>query len=388
MNFKKFFGFVAVAALAFAQSGAKAQGEYEMVVEEESALLAPDSLDYYISYAETDDILRAAVVMSDIYGKKDMEFTRGLLLGMQQSGLPANSVSLKLINGEIPEDSLHYELDNFDPQVIFSTSDKECPLPLLNYTRSHGNKLFNVFDAKGDEYLYNDNVYQLLTPSLYFNMSSANYFLQRYPENVLLVVGDLDPSDTLTRELILAWPEEYLMMISPEDLGRFSLDDNISYLIYPVSPSNDDVKAALNETLRLIGETPTADVRVIGRPSWISLNDLSNHIANMDVFIPSKIYFEPTSAAGKRFISDYNGKYGHSPIRSFPVFAVMGYDVAQYFLPRLVEERKGNEINWQTRNLLQSCFDMRKSGNGGYYNNGAYILHFTPWGFMQKDLLY
>ncbi|MCH5216953.1 MAG: hypothetical protein J1F07_00140 [Muribaculaceae bacterium] len=388
MNFKKILGFVAVAALAFAYSGAKAQGEYEMVVEEEATLLAPDSLDYYSSYAETDDILRAAVVMSDIYGKKDMEFTRGLLLGMQQSGLPANSVSLKLINGEIPEDSLHYELDNFDPHVIFSTSDKECPLPLLNYTRSHGNKLFNVFDAKGDEYLYNNNVYQLLTPSLYFNTSSANYFLQRYPENVLLVVGDLDPSDTLTRELILAWPEEYLMMISPEDLGRFSLDDNISYLIYPVSPSNDDVKAALNETLRLIGETPTADVRVIGRPSWISLNDLSNHIANMDVFIPSKIYFEPTSAAGKRFISDYNGKYGHSPIRSFPVFAVMGYDVAQYFLPRLVDERKGNEINWQTRNLLQSFFDMRKSGNGGYYNNGAYILHFTPWGFMQKDLLY
>lgn len=388
MNFKKILGFFAVATLAFPQSGAKAQGEYEMVVEEEATLLAPDSLDYYISYAETDDILRAAVVMSDIYGKKDMEFTRGLLLGMQQSGLPANSVSLKLINGEIPEDSLHYELDNFDPHVIFSTSDKECPLPLLNYTRSHGNKLFNVFDAKGDDYLYNDNVYQLLTPSLYFNTSSANYFLQRYPENVLLVVGDLDPSDTLTRELILAWPEEYLMMVSLEDLGRFSLDDNISYLIYPVSPSNEDVKAALNETLRLIGETPTADVRVIGRPSWISLNDLSNHIANMDVFIPSKIYFEPTSAAGKRFISDYNGKYGHSPIRSFPVFAVMGYDVAQYFLPRLVEERKGNEINWQTRNLLQSFFDMRKSGNGGYYNNGAYILHFTPWGFMQKDLLY
>lgn len=352
-----------------------------------SEILIPENLDEFFSYAQNDTILRLAVVLSDIYGKKDMEFTRGMLLGMKNSSLPPNSVSLKLINGEIPEDSLYYELETFEPHAVFSTHEKDSPLNLMSYAREHGSKVFNVFDTKGDQYLYNENVFQVLVPSPVFNSNSASYFTQNFPDNVLVVIGELDPSDLLTRDLIIEWPDEDLLMMTIDDLAEFSFDEGTNYLIYPVSASTDDVKTVINETVRLIAESPGANVRVIGRPSWISLNDLNSMISNLEVFIPAKCFFEPSSPAGKAFITDYHSQYGHSPIRSYPVYAVMGYDMAAYVLPLLVTDIRGMNPEWSPENMLQSYFDFRKSGWSGFFNQGAYILHYEPWGTMQKELL-
>lgn len=351
------------------------------------SVIPEDSLSGYFDYAEADTILRMAVVLSDIYSKKDMEFTRGMLMGMQNAGLPANSVSLKIVNGEIPEDSLQYELELFGPHLIVSTYEKDSPRFLRTYVQETDGWLLNIFDARNDDYLYNENVFQILAPSERFNAEVSSYITSNFAGSVLVLIGDPDPTDSSVRDLIITWPEEDLMILSKEDMSVFELEEGRNYLIYPLFTSVDDVKEVLGRTVRLASETPDAGVRIFGRPNWIALNDLSSLLANMEAFIPVKCYFDPVSDSGRKFIASYNSMFGHAPIRSYPVYAVMGYDTSRYFIPEFLSVLRGGSPMWVPDNMDQSYFNLEKMGHGGHYNRGGYILHFEPWGTMTKDLI-
>lgn len=359
----------------------------EQINLQQEITMVPDSLTEFYEYANTDTILRLAVVLSDIYSKKDMEFTRGLLMGMQQSSLPESSVSLKIVNGDIPEDSLQYELSLFGPHVIISTFDKDSPRSIRTYSQENETKVLNIFDARSDDYLYNNNIFQLLAPSDKFNSEVSRYIQDNFQGNILVLIGDPDPTDSAIRDLILSWPEEELMIISKEDLNVFELEDERNYLMYPLFTANDDVKSIKSQIVRLISDTPSAGVRIFGRPNWIAFTDLQTIVDNLEVYLPAKCYFDASAGSGKRFISAYNASFGHAPIRSYPVYAVMGFDTAEYFLPLLIDNLRGIQTSWEPRDLLQSFFSLRKSDWGGFYNNGGYILHYEPWGSMSRELI-
>lgn len=363
-------------------------------VEFEGTLQETDTPELTDTITDTIDVIavnpptRIALVLSDIYSKKDMEFSRGFLLGMRHSNIEPNSIDLKIINGEIPSDSLRMELDSFVPDFIVSTFEKDAPVALLTYARINDCKLLNVFDARGNDYLYNKNIYQTLTPSAVFNPEVARYLLDNFPGNILVIVGDPDPSDPSMKTLILEWPEDDLLIVAPEDFALLELEEESNYIIYPLVDSNDDVKEILGKIVTLMAAYPTAGVRIFGRPGWIAINDLSSAIANMEVFIPSKCYFDPSTDASKRFISTYNSSFGHAPIRSYPVYAVMGYDIAGYFLPVASDLKENPSLVPDPRNMIQSYFNFTQSENLGVFNRGGFILHYEPWGTMKKELLF
>ena len=343
--------------------------------------------DDFATFAEKDTILRIGIVMSDIYSKKDMEFAKGLLLGIKESSLPDNSLSLKIINGEIPTDSLAYELDNFEPQVLISTFEKETPSILNTYSLQHGIEIINVFDAKNADYLYNPYAYQLLAPSEVFNSSITDYFAGNFSDNILVLIGDPDYTDLMIRDLIVSWPDENVLVINSEDIGVFSLETDLNYIICPITTNYKEIKDIISEIIRLIAETPDAGVRLLGRPNWVTFNDLNSLISNIATFIPSRCYFDISDEESKRFISSYNSSYGHAPIRSYPVYSVMGYDTSKYFLPEFASSLKGNPVAWKEENMIQSYFDMQKSENGGFYNKGSLLLHYEPWGSLKIENL-
>lgn len=358
-----------------------------VMIEEEAGPYL-EELNQLIEYAARDTILRVAIVLPDIYGKKEMEFSRGFLLGLHDSDLPQYSIALKMVNGEIPSDSLHYELDGFGPHVIFATHEKGDASALVNYATEHDSKLINVFDARGTDYRTHHNVYQLLAPSQGFNKSAANYFKGNFGHYGLMIIGEPDTNDAIISDMIEFWPEEQLFVISKDDLPLFDWTGNENYLIYPSPSASNEVKEILSTVMDVMLENPQIDFKVIGRPNWIAFNELNSIIANHAVFIPAKCYFDPASGAGKKFITAYHAKYGHSPIKSYPVFAVSGYDVATYFLPKLLNDLQYDTTDWQPQNTLQQYFDIRSDGvHEGYYNAGGFIIQFDPWGTARKQLI-
>lgn len=344
-------------------------------------------LDSLFEYPQNDKILRLAVVLSDIYSKKDMEFTKGFLLGLKQASLPPLSLSLKVVNGGVPMDSVMNEIDVFDPQVVISTFDKETPLLLDFASQLHKFKLLNVFDAKGEGYLNNEEGYQILAPSESFNASIASFLKEKYPEDILILLGDPDFNDLMIRDLILEWPEDNILIMTDNDLKDFTFEENSNYIIIPISQNYEDVKRYLSDFIRLLAETPSLSLKVLGRPNWVTFSDLNALIANLEVFIPSRCYFDTSSEQSKRFISNYKEAYGHSPIKSTPVYSVMGYDVAKYFIPAFIEELETGTLDLQPKEMVQSYFNLEKCENGGRFNKGSFVLHFDPWGTMKKETI-
>ena len=342
--------------------------------------------EYENTYMVEDDdtILRMAVVLSDIYSKKDLEFSRGMLLGMQESSLPDNSISLKIINGDIPQDSLYNELMEYDPHLVISTYEKNHPYAVTSFASRMNKKFMTVFDAKNDSYVRNQGAYQVLVPSDAFNENITKFFMEKHGNDYLVMVGDPDLNDLMLRNLIVAWPEEKLLILTKTELPRLLLEENENYIFLPVSLNATDIKGIMSEIDKLKTSYPSSEILILGRPNWISFTDLNSIVEGNDVYIPAKCYFDPSSDSGKRLIASYKEAYGHSPIKSFPTYAVMGYDVAKYFLPYLVYQHRGDEIFWMPDNMVQSYFDIRQKNNAGFYNGGSLMLHYRPWGAMQK----
>lgn len=351
------------------------------------AILIPDVLDEFFLYAQNDTIMRLAVVLSDIYGKKDMEFVRGLLLGLKHAGLPENSISLKIINGEIPRDSLQDGLEGFGPHVIIDTHEKDFPASIIDYARESDIRVLNVFDARANDYQSTSGVFQLLSPSEIFNPSVSEYLKDKLSDHTLIMVGEPDPNDNLIRELILAWPEDNLIVVNKDDIKKLNYEDGENYIFFPISTQAKVVTEILPIVKEVLAENTGSSVKVLGRPNWVSFPNMSSMIENVETYIPVRCYFEPTDAASKLFIKNYKDAFGHPPIKSYPVYAAMGYDVAKYFIPNLLDDIRGKASSWDKSNLVQSYFHLNKNDWGGYVNEGNFVLHFLPWGVVEKDLI-
>lgn len=377
-------------ALLFASSFAVAQAQTEIdadslyavagenifpIQDDAFAPLSWNGLDDYLKYvADGDSTLRLAIVMSDIYSKKDTEFVRGMLLGIEKANLPPNSVSLKILNGEVSPDSVSMELSYFDPHLLVSTNDRATPENLISYAVENDRRLVNVFDARSAAYLSSPYVYQVLSPSNTFSSNAGNYLKEHLEGGILLVVGDPDPSDVVLQELLIAWPMENLYVIPKEYLSSFVLDEGLNYLIYPTVAKSQDVKEILEEVEKMMDANPINGFKVIGRQNWVAFSDFSKLFSNLEVYIPVKCYFEQSEPNSKKFISDYKAKFGKTPVKAFPVYAAMGYDVARYFLPKMI----GSFTSSGNENMVQLDMDFEEILNGGYFNKAGYVLHFQP----------
>ena len=385
MKFKKFPNLTILLAAIVIPFISHAETSVELMVPSASEPSTSDS----ISLPDhTNDVLKLAVVLNDIYGNRDNEFSRGLLLGLNKAPIPKGAMHLKMINGQIPSDSLNAALKEFSPNVIFSTHEKEMPQVLLDFALENGAKLVNIFDAKGEDYKTNSAVCQLLPPSSSFNTNSARYLNDNYAGSILLIVGEPDTSDLILADMVMAWPEDLIEPITFEQLQSYTLEEGLNYLIYPNLNSDKDLQEFMLKIQAKMKDYPLSGIRVIGRPNWIAISELNKKIDGVEVLIPAKCYFDKATDDARHFIIDYKNKYNHTPMISYPVYAVMGYDVANYLVPALVGELRGTATEWTPQDMLQSYFNFcNKDDAMGSYNNGSYILHYVPGKNLQKDLV-
>ena len=329
--------------------------------------------------------VKVALVMSDIADNKDIEFARGMLLALEEMKESPYRVSFKMFNGAVGADSLKVELNKFAPTLIVGNYEKNFPLALSAYARDNKVKTVNVFDMKNEAYVYNPEMIQLLTPSTYFNEEIADYLANGYSGYEILSFGVPDSSDQLYEKLVSKMGKEPRLIAEIDDLAAFKPEDGKKYLIYVNQTQKDNVKAALAEIIKFSNANPLAFVTTIGRPSWITMTDLAASLEDANVMIPSRCYFDPTTYEGKKFITDYNSSYGHTPIKSFPVYSAMGYDVMKFFVPGIDESNNNYNKIWPKTQTLQTDIDFRKSSeNSGYYTPMVYVVKFKRNGNAEK----
>ncbi len=336
----------------------------------------------------TDNILREvklALLIDDPNAKLDTEFTRGLLLAIDDLKNSDYKIHLKVIDGRRSSQDVTDELDEFEPTLIFTTANKAFPAFLADYGETNNIEIINVFDVKNELYQDNPGIVQLLPPSNYFNDEVVEYLQNKFGSRMLIIAGDKEENDQMITTLLENWKQP-VVEFSLEELDAFDFSDSDNYLVYACSSKKEDAMQIVSAVAKGRMGSPLADISIIGRPNWITMTSQNKEkFYQGDVYIPTRFYFDPDERESKKFVDRFTEQFGHSPVKSFPMYAVMGYDVTKYFIPATV--KNGGDFNrgLPKAKMLQSDFNLKRVSNwGGFINPSCYMLRFTPLDTVEK----
>ncbi|MCH5234430.1 MAG: LysM peptidoglycan-binding domain-containing protein [Muribaculaceae bacterium] len=326
------------------------------------------------------DGVKMALILDEPSSKKDVDFTRGLLIGISDFKNASYKIDLKVMDGRVSTGDLIEGLEDYEPNLIISTADRAFPLFLADYGNTNNVQIVNVFDLKNDLYEDNSSMVQLLPPSGYFNDRLSTKIYKDNRNRKLIAVGEEDENDGMSTELFKLF--DNVDKISLEDFGALEPDVLEPILIYTYASKKEEVADFFKNVENLAENNQELDFRIIGRSSWIAMtDDFGDQFEEYSVYVPSRVWLEENSKAWENFNISYDEIFGGNPVRSIPNFAASGYDVAKYFIP-LVAMNHG-DFNHGLKNYaessLQNEIDLSRVNNwGGFINNTSYLIKFRP----------
>lgn len=330
---------------------------------------------------------KVALLLSEPASRKDLEFTRGFLTGVDRLKRLSTKLNVVVIDGNRNSTDVLNELSDVDPDLLFLTTEKGIPAYLSEYAEVSQTPMVNTFDVKNELYTRNPYIIQLLTPSNYFNEEIAAKIKADYNDYTLLYAGPADEGDQLASAIKDALPTSKVKSVSVESLSQYPFRDDEKYLIYGYPTKKDDVVALLDAVKEAKSLSPLTEIAVIGRPSWIVYdeNAMEERFHSANVLIPSRFYYDKNSIEARKFENSYKSLFDRTPAKSFPVYACVGYDASLYFIEGLAEaEFDINALN-SSKSGVQSDFELYRPGNWtGMLNPIVYLVRFTPYNTIEK----
>lgn len=350
-----------------------------------------DSIHKTDSDTSTLNEVRIAALLDEPTSKKDLDFSRGFLVAINDLKKSPYKINFKVIDGRGSTTAVIRELDDFEPNVIIATADKNFPAFLADYGNTNQIEVVNVFDVKNELYEDNPSMVQILPPPSFFNTQIADRLANEYGDRELILIGTQDSNDGIA-ELLLPKFQEYNTTSLPiSGLSEYDIKDTGSYLVYAFPNKKEEVADILKAVENIKEKVPFATITVVGRPSWVTLTETyGDKFASADVVIPSRVWYDSETGDGAKFSSKFSEMFGDTPVKSFPNFAASGYDIANYFIPSTA--RNGGDFNrgfsGSEKQSIQSEIRLERVNNwGGFINPTGYLLKFRSGGFIDKELV-
>lgn len=353
-------------------------------------------LDMPDSISDGSSVVSIAILIEDPTSKRDNEFTRGALLAVDRLKNSPYSIRLNVLSDTKTEtdsiaskDALIVQLNDFRPDMVVTTYEKNFPEWLAKYGEENGVEIVNSFDVKNELYMENPSMIHLLTPSSYFSDEVGEWTSSNLGSYTLVLIGKEDAGDSFAESIKGRRDPSSIQRKRLEDLAEMKLNEDGHYLFYGYPTSKEEIQSILAAVETLKENYPFTEIKVMGRPSWITVAEsLKGSFQKADVYFPSRFFFDHTSGPGKEFIASYSSAYGHGPIRSFPTYAVAGYDIVSYFIPGIASNDGDFNSALPEGHEIQTPINLERVGNwGGFFNPSAYMIRFSPYGDIEKILL-
>ncbi|MGM9816681.1 MAG: LysM peptidoglycan-binding domain-containing protein [Lepagella sp.] len=334
-------------------------------------------------------VIKIAILADQPTSNKDLEFIRGFLTGIDELKFKPYKINFKVIDGSKSQEVIESQLNEFAPLMVFITHDKEVPEYISKYASDHKTLVVNTFDVKSEEYTTNPYFIQFLTPSNYFNQSIANNVYQKYSSYRLILIGEEDAKDQLAQELKEIWPISNVSSYVTLTADAYSSSDSDKCIFYSYSTKKAEVKKTLEEVIAIRQEAPLADYVVLGRPNWVVYDTaLKESLHQANTIIPSRFYIDDKSGSAEQFQTSFKEIFNRTPIKSHPLYAGVGYDMATYFIPAMAGAKGDINAISPSCSTLQSEIDLKRVSNwGGFINPPVYLVHFTTYGTVDKIVI-
>lgn len=333
--------------------------------------------------------VRVAIVVSNIQNKRDIEYVRGFLTGVDRNKLEDYHIDVKVIDGANGSESVINQLDQFKPAIVFLTSDNDIPSYISEYAEISRTPVVNTFDTRSTAYTENPYIIQLLTPSTLFNENVAYYTNKKYGDRKIVFVGERDSKDQLAEALMQIWEPNRILSISMNELETSFFDESGKYLVYLYPVNKDEIKDAVSKVYEAASERPFAEINVLGRPNLIQYEEtMTGEFQKARVSIPSRFYIQKDSENYSSFVNRYKSLYNRTPVKSLPLYAAVGYDTSIYFIPALANSRGDINSLQPSSGTVQNNFNLWRTSNwSGFLNPPVFMVNFTPYGTVEKQVI-
>ena len=325
-------------------------------------------------------------------GPKMVEFYRGVLLAADSLSRDGLCVDIEVYDcGRTADDMdsllMTHSLAQCD--VIFGPLDA-VQVPLLSdYCNLHGIRLVQPFaqtvaQATCHPLHYvvtapRDTVQNVVVDFVRKELSDHNYVLvdthEQNEEGVAL-------ANAMRYKLGHDGAFLRLLDIDGNDMDFFQAFNTLRRnLVIINSPSLKALNKFLPRLKEFQSQYPDCQITLLGFPSWQTYTtQLQSDFHQFDAFVYTPFYRNPQDDNVARFEETFS-EWFHTPVaNTFPRYALMGFDLASFFLNGMA--RYGNEIEQNLLDIpphpLQNLLYFVHSGEGsGYVNHGVTFVHFT-----------
>jgi len=135
---------------------------------------------------------------------------------------------------------------------------------------------------------------------------------------------------------------------------------------------------------------PTISMALIGYPDWMATNkSYLKYLYDLNTVIYSNFYADSQQKNIRDFQILFNLTYDENLMNTYPKYGMMGYDIAGYFIPRMVFEKSEVLDKAPCLSPLQNEFKFGTSNPlSGASNQCFYIIHYTSKNEVEVKVMY
>jgi LysM repeat protein len=260
---------------------------------------------------------------------------------------------------------------------------------LADWAKKNRHILILPFSSHIPELDNNPYLYQTNTSHSHIYDQLAEYASSRAAgSNIIFLKSAVDESDTRAQLIpkvkakLQSKGIPFTEVPDEENLEALSkvLSDNKLNQIMPTPMSLNEANNLVTRLGAYLKANPDKAIALVGYPDWQTMSKTyQKQLYELNTVIYSNFYADAQQKNVRDFQVLFNRIYAKNLLNTFPKYGMMGYDIAAFFIPRMVFEK--SEVLDSIPHIapLQNEFRFQTSKPlSGASNQSFYIIHYMP----------
>ena len=268
--------------------------------------------------------------------------------------------------------------------VIIAPSEPQQLARINTFGSNNNIDVINCFSTKNEDYVDNQNVYQVNIPTRNLTHNLMQWFDDEFADCSVIFLEATDAEgnemySSIRSHIIASSMPTSTISISGdltfEHLSR-EMNPGTRYVFIPSSSSKTLVKKFVKALKQAKEERFDCDMVLLGYPEYtLYLKDYQNDFQTIDTYMFSR-FFNAKGFRTRDFDTLYRRWFGGTTLLSYPNMGLLGYDTAMMIVNAY---NAGTLSNAPLYKGIQTGFKFERNSNyGGYVNQAFTVVHFTP----------
>lgn len=327
-------------------------------------------------------------------GAKMVEFYQGILMAVDSLKRTGVSIDVQAMHtGSSASDMDHLLASRAlnDCDVVFGPLDAAQLPALADYCDLHSIHLVVPFTTLATQLIGHPRHYLVNAPRAHVQQEALWYIQDQFPDHNLILVETNESNEegmAFGEQLRTAASQRGVYVrtlnIEGDDLAfQQAFNTQRKNLILLNSPSLKAINHLSSKLKDFKRQYPDYKISVFGYPAWQTYTQqLLTDFYQLDTYVYTTFYRNPLSQRCETFDRQFMQWFHTSMAPTFPRYALMGFDVAYFFLRGLSlygRDHLQEQLKQVSALPYQHPLYFEQTHEGdGYVNSFVQLIHYTP----------